>query len=133
MERVGVMEKIALIGIIAVVAANLFKSGKAEYAFFISLTGCILIFYFGIGKLSTIFKAIERIKGYLSINSEYIVILLKIIGITYISEFASNLCKDAGYTAIGNQIELAGKLCIMAISMPVLLALLDTIDRFLTV
>ena len=126
------MEKIALVGIVAVIAATLFKNGKTEFAIFISMTGCILIFYFGMGKLTTIFNAIKRIQNYLSVDSEYISILLKIIGITYIAEFASNLCKDAGYSAIGNQIELAGKLCIMAISMPVLLALLDTIDRFLT-
>lgn len=125
------MEKVALVGIIAVIAASLFKSGKSEYAILISMVGCILIFYFGMGKLSTILKGIERIRSYLLVDSEYITILLKIIGITYIAEFASNLCKDAGYSAIGNQIELAGKLCIMAISMPILLALLDTIDRFL--
>ena len=109
-----------------------FKNGKSEYAILISITGAILIFYFSAGKLSSIVDSINKIRGYLSVNSEYLSILLKIIGITYIAEFSSNLCKDAGYTAIGNQIELAGKLSIMALSMPILLALLDTIDRFLT-
>ncbi|WP_066717732.1 stage III sporulation protein AD [Clostridium sp. Marseille-P299] len=126
------MIKIALIGIVSVLAAIQFKSGKSEYGILISLTGCVLIFYFSAGKLSTIVDSINQIRGYLSVNSEYLSILLKIIGITYIAEFSSNLCKDAGYAAIGNQIELAGKLSIMALSMPILLALLDTIDRFLT-
>lgn len=126
------MIKIALIGIVSVLAAIQFKNGKSEYAILISITGCVLIFYFGAGKLSTIVDSINKIRGYLSVNSEYLSILLKIIGITYIAEFSSNLCKDAGYAAIGNQIELAGKLSIMALSMPILLALLDTIDRFLT-
>lgn len=126
------MEKIALAGIIAVLAATLFKYTKTEFAVFISMTACIIIFYFGMGKIQVIFNALSRIQGYLSVDSEYISILLKIIGITYIAEFASNICKDAGHAAIANQIELAGKLCIMGISMPVLLALLDTIDRFLT-
>ncbi len=125
------MEKVALVGVIAVIAATMFKNQKTEYALMISFAGCILIFYFSIGKLQSILTAIEKIRTYLSVNSEYISILLKIIGITYIAEFASNLCKDAGHVAIGNQIELAGKLCIMAISMPILIALLDTIDRFL--
>lgn len=125
------MEKVALVGVIAVIAANMFKSGKTEYGLMISFAGCILIFYFSMGKLQSILNSIEKIRSYLSVNSEYISILLKIIGITYIAELASNLCKDAGHAAIGNQIELAGKLCIMAISMPILLALLDTIDRFL--
>lgn len=126
------MIKIALIGIVSVLIALQFKNGKSEYAILISITGAVLIFYFGAGKLSSIVDSINKIRGYLSVNSEYFSILLKIIGITYIAEFSSNLCKDAGYTAIGNQIELAGKLSIMALSMPILLALLDTIDRFLT-
>lgn len=126
------MIKIALIGIVAVLAAIQFKGGKSEYGILISIIGCVLIFYFGAGKLTTIVEAMNKIQSYLSVNSEYLSILLKIIGITYIAEFSSNLCKDAGYAAIGNQIELAGKLSIMAISMPVLLALLDTIDRFLS-
>ena len=126
------MIKIALIGIVSVLAAIQFKNGKSEYAILIGIAGCVLIFYFSAGKLSSIVDSINKIRGYLSVNSEYLSILLKIIGITYIAEFSSNLCKDAGYTAIGNQIELAGKLSIMALSMPILLALLDTIDRFLT-
>lgn len=125
------MIRIALIGVLAVLIAIQFKNGKSEYGILISISGCVLIFYFGVGKLSTIIDSINKINGYLSVNAEYLSILLKIIGITYISEFSSNLCKDAGYGAIGNQIELAGKLSIMAISMPILLALLDTIDRFL--
>ncbi len=125
------MGKVALVGVVAVIAATLFKNGKSEYALMISIAGCILIFYFSMGKLQSILTSIDKIRSYLSVNSEYISILLKIIGITYIAEFASSLCKDAGYSAIANQIELAGKLCIMAISMPILLALLDTIDRFL--
>lgn len=127
------MEKVALVGVIAVIAATLFKNGRSEYALMISFAGCILIFYFTIGKLQSILDGIHKIKSYLTVDSEYISILLKIIGITYIAEFASNLCKDAGYGAIANQIELAGKLCIMGISMPILLALLDTIDRFMMI
>ena len=58
-------------------------------------------------------------------------ILLKMIGITYVAEFSANLCKDAGYQAVAGQIEMFGKLSILVISMPVLLALLDTISQFL--
>lgn len=57
--------------------------------------------------------------------------LLKITGITYIAEFASGLCKDAGYGAIGGQIEIFGKLSILAVSMPIVLALLETLKRLL--
>ena len=53
------------------------------------------------------------------------------IGITYIAEFSSGLCKDAGYGSLGSQIEIFGKLSVLAVSMPILLALLDTVQQFL--
>ncbi len=127
------MIQIALIGIIVVLTAIQFKSSKSEYAVYISLAGCILIFYLGVNKLEIIINTIKKIQTYISLNETYISILIKIIGITYIAEFSSNICKDCGYTAVANQIELAGKLTILATGMPILLALLDTINEFLTV
>ena len=54
------------------------------------------------------------------------------IGVTYIGQFSSGICKDAGYQATGAQIELFSKLSIMVMGMPVLLALLETIEGFLS-
>lgn len=126
------MIQVALIGIIVVLMSILFKNNKSEYAIYISLVGCILIFYLGITKLQIIINTIRKIQTYISLNQTYITILIKIIGITYIAEFASNICKDCGQTAVANQIELVGKLTILATGMPILLALLDTINEFLT-
>jgi hypothetical protein len=56
---------------------------------------------------------------------------LKMAGITYIAEFASGICKDAGYGSLGTQIEIFAKLSILAVSMPILLALLETVKQFL--
>jgi stage III sporulation protein AD len=127
------MIQVALIGIIVVLMAILFKNNKSEYAIYISLVGCILIFYLGVNKLEIIINTIKKIQSYIQLNQTYIAILIKIIGITYIAEFSSNICKDCGQTAVANQIELVGKLTILATGMPILLALLDTINEFLTV
>lgn len=125
------MIDIALISIIAVLMAILFKKGKEEYSLYISIAACIIILLLGIGKLETILDSIKRLQEYISINNTYINILIKIIGITYVTEFAAALCKDSGYSAIGNQVELIGKISVLAISMPILMALLDTINNFL--
>lgn len=125
------MVKIALAGIVAVLCALLLKNEKSEYAVFISMAGCLLIFLFGIAKLETILTAVDRLKGYMGAGSEYLPILLRIVGITYLAEFASDLCRDAGFSAVAGQVELAGKLTIMAVSLPVLLALLEVLEEFL--
>lgn len=125
------MIQIALIGITVVLITILFKNNKPEFALIISLIGCILIFYLGVSKLEIIINTIKKIQNYISLNQTYINILLKIIGITYVAEFSSSICKDCGHTAVANQIEVVGKLTILATGMPILLALLDTINDFL--
>ncbi|MDI9487751.1 MAG: SpoIIIAC/SpoIIIAD family protein [Bacillota bacterium] len=127
------MVEVAIISIIAILMGIIFKKGKEEYSIYISLAACFIIVLLGIGKLEIILDTINRLQGYIKINKAYINILVKILGITYVSEFAAALCKDSGYLAIGEQVELVGKLSILAISMPILLALLDTINNFLTI
>lgn len=127
------MIRIGVIGIIAIILAIMYKKGKEEYSLYISIGACVLILLWGIGKLEVILDSIERLQGYIQMNKAYVGILIKIIGITYITEISSSLCKDSGYQAIGEQIELVGKLTILAISMPIMLAILDTINSFLSV
>ena len=131
-ERESGMLQIALVGISVVLLAIIFKNYKSEYSVYISLAGCILIFYLGVSRLELIISTIKKIQSYINLNDSYLGILIKIIGITYICEFTSDLCKDFGHTAVANQIELVGKLTILATGMPILLALLDTINKFLT-
>lgn len=126
------MIQIALVGLVAVILAIIFKKGKEEYSLYISIGACALILIWGFSKLEVIFDAIEQLQGYIKVNKSYVTILIKIIGITYVTEIASSLCKDSGYQAIADQIELVGKLTILAISMPIMLAILDTIDNLLT-
>lgn len=125
------MIKIALIGFIAVMLAIIFKKGKEEYSLYISIAACLLILLWGIGKLEVILDAIGQLTGYIKLNQSYIGILVKIIGITYVTEVSASLCKDSGYQAVAEQIELVGKLAILAISMPIMLAILDTINNLL--
>lgn len=127
------MIKIAMIGIVAVLLGVQFKKDKEEYGLYLGLVACLLIFLLSIPKIEVIIETIHTIQGYIKINNVYIEILIKIIGITYVAEFSSSICKDAGHGAIGGQIELIGKLSILAISMPILLALLETIHQFLSV
>lgn len=125
------MVKVAAIGLIAILLAIIFKKGKEEFSLYISIAACVLILIWGIGKLEIIFDAIDRLQGYIKLNQSYITILIKIIGITYVTEIAASLCKDSGYQAIAEQIEIVGKLTILAISMPIMLAIMDTVNNLI--
>ncbi len=123
---------IAVVGIVAVLLAVSLKGMKGEYGTFLVLAAGFFIFFYGVGKLSTILDTMKEIQFYIKINSVYLSTLVKMIGITYIAEFASGICKDAGYGAVGTQIEIFGKLSVLAVSMPILLALIETLQVFLS-
>ena len=127
----GALFKVAVLGIVAVIFALMFKQVKAEYAGFISLGTGMIIFLFILGKMDVVIETIESISGYIAMNGQYIAILIKVIGVAYLCEFSSSMCKDAGFSAIASQIEMAGKLTIIVMSMPILMSLLDTISGFL--
>ena len=119
------MLKTALLGILTIIIAMAMKQGKAEYATFVSFTGCILIAWIAVRLLDGITGSLERLERLLHLDMEYVALLMKMIGVTYLSEFASSLCKDAGYSAVAGQIELVGKLTSLTIGMPIVLALFE--------
>ena len=119
-------------GIAAVLMAVQLKGMKGEYATYLIIAAGFFIFFYGISKLESIMDTVERIQGYIRVNKVYLATLVKMIGITYVAEFASGICKDAGFGSLGTQIEIFGKLSILALSTPILLALLETLEVFLT-
>ena len=98
----------------------------------VSIAAGILLGTGIIGKLSTVLDTVKEIGSFLQIEGSYLGVLLKMLGITYVAEFASNICKDSGCQTIAAQIQLFGKITVLALGMPVLLTLLRTIEAFLS-
>lgn len=125
------MIKIAAMGIGAAVLAAWVKNVKPEYALWITVSSGILLGLAVIMKLETIVKELHFLQQYFANYASYIKLLIKIVGITYLAEFSSDLCKDAGANTLASQIELFGKLSILVLCMPIMTSLLKTIDYFL--
>ena len=122
---------IAVIGLVAVILAVQLKTVKAEYGVYLVLGAGLVIFFYGLSKLETVLETLKQIQSYIQIDTMYLGTMMKMIGITYIAEFASGICKDAGYSSLGGQIEIFGKLSILAVTMPILLALMETLKTFM--
>ncbi len=122
---------IAVIGLVAVILAVQLKTVKAEYGVYLVLGAGLVIFFYGLSKLETVLETLKQIQSYIQIDTMYLGTMMKMIGITYIAEFASGICKDAGYSSLGGQIEIFGKLSILAVSMPILSALMETLKTFM--
>lgn len=125
------MLKIAMLGIAGILTALFLKETRPAFTVFISMAACILIFFYAVNKLSYLAETMTSLRTYVDLKDSYLGSLMKIVGITYIADFSANLCRDAGYTAIAGQIEFFGKISILAVSVPVILALMDTISGFL--
>ena len=119
-----------MIGIAGVFLSILVKEIKPAFSLLISITVCIMIFFFLTEKLWYLVETFQSFGEYLTIQNSYLKSLMKILGITYLADFSSNICKDAGYHAVAGQIEIFGKLSILALSTPILAAILETIQNF---
>ena len=126
------MIQIGIIGVAGTLLAVQFKSGKSEYGIYISVALSLVVFFAIIGRLEVIIDALRTIANYINMDTAYIGTLIKMLGITYVAEFSAGICKDAGYQTIALQIEIFGKLAVLVLSMPVLMALLNTIKEFLS-
>lgn len=127
------MEIIQICGValVTVFIALLLKQYKPEFVVYISIIAGILIFSIILPKLSAIIELLDDFNSKLGVNSQFLGILLKIMGIAYISEFATNICKDSGETAIASKVELGAKILIIAMSIPILGTVIETLINIL--
>ena len=126
------IQKAAAIGVCAALLALQMKGAKTEYGIYISIVAGLLLGAGILGKLGTVLDTVSEIGSLLGMEGSYLSVLLKMFGITYVAEFASGICKDSGYQTIASQIQLFGKIAVLALGMPVLLTLLRTIEVFLS-
>ena len=120
----------AVLAIIAVVLAIQIKAVKTEYALYLVLCAAFLIALLGMSRLEQILNMLDTISEYLNIRQVYLGTLLKMVGVVYIAEFASGICKDAGYGTVAEQIEVLGKLSVMFAGLPILFAVIEQMQSF---
>lgn len=119
-----------LVCLVAMLGAGMAKKADGTLSMVITLGACVYLLIVSVSKLSGILGTMYGIFSALAVDSVYYAILLKITGIAYVGELGTALCKDAGYHALGEQVAMVAKLSILAISMPVLLQLVEVIMQF---
>ncbi|WP_138415851.1 stage III sporulation protein AD [Aquibacillus sediminis] len=122
---------IASLGIVASLLVLVLKEQKPSFSFFIILLTGISIFLFVIQHISEVFRLIQYLGEQANINGMYMETILQIIGIAYIAEFAAHITRDAGLSSVAAKIELAGKVLILVLAVPILTAVIETIIGFI--
>ena len=125
--------KAAVIGIASVLLGMVFKGHREEYAVYLSLTAGVLILYFAVNKISAVAETVRLLQDELQIDDSYIRILMKMLLVTYVGQFAAAICRDCNNTVVAGQIELFSRLTLAALGVPVFAALLELITDVLGV
>lgn len=123
--------KILGIGLISLAIIIIIKQYKPEFAVYISLVAGVLITLLIVDKLTGIVNLLTALSEKTSINKEFLKILLKITGISILTEFAVSICKDLGESSIANKVDLGGKIIIISISVPIISSLLENVIEIL--
>ncbi|MCB6993730.1 stage III sporulation protein AD [bacterium 210820-DFI.6.37] len=123
--------QITAIAIGGVIMAAVVKNFKPELSIYVVLATVIIIFLMALDKLTAVFQFLGAIYEDMTYGKDFFPIIIKVLVVAYLADFTSQLCKDAGEGAIGGKVELAGKIVIFYLSMPILLAILELINSVL--
>ncbi len=115
----------ALLGIII-------RQYKPEFSIYVSLTVGIIILGALIGLISPVLDTITELTDAVNLNDIYGSVLLKALAICYITQLASDCCSDAGEKAIASKLEMAGKIAIVVISLPLFQSLVNVVTGLIS-
>lgn len=121
---------ICLIAIVCIITAVLLKSYKQEFSIFIMIALSLVFLTWMLNALEEFQNQFNTILSELEQNKSFYKILFKIVGISYICEFTSGICKDAGYSSVATQVEIMGKMLVFLSGVPVLLSVVETIRNY---
>ena len=126
-----VILKICAVGITGLIILSIIKAYKPEFTVEAVLCTSIILLWFALEGLQQAFVYMESLYGRLTYGKEYFPVILKVLVIAYATEFTSALCEDAGEKSIGTKVELAGKIGIFFVAIPVFTSLLNLLDSLI--
>jgi stage III sporulation protein AD len=127
------MDVIKLVGfsIFAIFMILTLKDQRKDIALVLSIAAGIGLLIFSITKISAIVEMLDDLILKSGINKEFFTIILKVTGISYIIEFGKNICTDAGESGIATKLEMAGKVIIVSLSLPLISALVNSLSSII--
>lgn len=119
------------LGLVATFLILVIKEQKPVFAFLLATFVGIIIFISLAAKLAEVIGVLQNLATQARVNNLFLETILKIIGIAYIAEFGAQVTRDAGQGSIASKIELAGKVLIMVMAIPIITVIIETIVQIL--
>ena len=124
------MEKIVILAVVGVFFIVLLKEYKASFGFLLTLAICMIFVFYILEYADILLDGLLVFQSYFDSSGYYIKLILKMIGITYLCEFGTQICKDVGQGAIAGQVEMFGKIMVLISGLPIVLAIIEQIMNF---
>ena len=120
--------KIVSFAVVAVFVITVLKSlKKDDFALIVTILAAVVMFVFLLLKVEDIINILMSVITKAGINEEYLALLLKVTGVSYIVELATNICKDAGSSSLASKVEMLGKVSIVVLTIPILTSVLNVV------
>ena len=123
--------KVIGLGLVTAIAAILLRSSKPELSFAVTVAGCVIILIFSIDLFAETFSVFAEIGEKTGIDQSLIKIILKIVAVGYLIEFAAGIIEDFGSKSIADKLVFAGKVVIFSVSLPIIRSMIGLIGAFL--
>lgn len=123
--------KIVSFALAALFIFLLFKDKRSDIAVLVSLLAGVILFISILTSITDIISFIKDISSKANIDIVYIGVVLKILAISYLATFCSEICKDAGAASIASKVEFSAKILILTLAIPILMAVLQSILQIL--
>ena len=123
--------KVIGIGFLTLIVTIILKEYRKEYAIYAVLIGGAIIIFYSMDTIKSIIDFINEIAINSNYNNGFITLLLKITGISILTEYAVSICKDSGENSIANKIDFGGKIIVISLSIPIISTTLESITKLL--
>ena len=104
------------------------KEQRKDIAVILSLIAGVFILNFAINKIEPVINLLNTLSEKSGINKEFFTVILKVTAIAYLVEIAKSMCEDSNEKALGQKVEIAGKVVIISISIPIITSLLNLLS-----
>jgi stage III sporulation protein AD len=123
--------QVAGVAVSGLLLVSIVRAFKPELAIYVVISTVLVILIFSMEQLTHVFQFLKSIYDDMTYGKEYFPIIIKVLVVAYLADFTAQLCNDAGESAIGNKVELAGKIIIFYISLPILVSILKLVNSIL--
>jgi stage III sporulation protein AD len=119
------------LAIIVTVISAVLKQIKPEMALQLSILAGVAIFLVVMDKIRLVIDLLQKLADQANVNSYYLFIVLKIVGVAYLAELGCQICRDAGENALATKVEIAAKIFVVVLAIPIIVAVMESVMKLL--